>query len=378
MLRRVAAALAVPLLITAGLGLSGAQPPGIGQPFPSVGEATPVYKAGLTPGQVRKAYGFDQLRGTGVGQTIAIVVALGSPTIRQDVAVFNRQFGLPEAALTISYPQGKPVATPGGWAVETALDVEWAHAIAPAAAIHLVVARSTRGADLLDAVDYAGEHGASIISMSWGAAEFATEANFDAHFAVPGVRYVAATGDRGHGVAWPAVSPNVLAVGGTTLKTRPDGSYDSESTWSGSGGGVSAYEEAPDYQQGFQTNGKRTVPDVAMLADPSVGVAVYNSTPYGGSRGWFLVGGTSMAAPIWAGLLALAPKADVPSLYGLAAKSYSTAFHDVVSGSNGDCGELCTADVAYDAVTGLGSPQAGRLVAALGGSQAPAAAAPVE
>jgi len=366
MLRPVAAVAAALVLAAAGIA-PVVVPPVMAQPFPTVApRASTSYVAGYTPAQVRRAYGLDQLKSSGAGRSVAVIVAYGSPTIQSDLTTFSKQFGLPAISLSIAYPQGKPTATDAGWAMETALDVQWAHAIAPGAAIQLVVARSAAFGDLISAVDYAASHGAQVVSMSWGAAEFSAEPAFDSHFARPGVRFVAASGDRGNGVSWPAVSPNVIAVGGTSLRLKPDGSYGSESAWAGSGGGISAYEPAPAYQKNFAIAGRRSVPDVALVADPNTGVAVYTATPYGGQTGWFLVGGTSAGAPMWAALLALTQPGSNGALYSLAGSAYAGDYHDVTSGSNGTCGAICTAKTGYDAVTGLGSPQANRLVPALG------------
>ncbi|MDI3316592.1 MAG: S53 family peptidase [Bacillota bacterium] len=340
------------------------------------GAATAQYQAGYTPAQIRHAYGFDTLGATGAGQTIAIVDAYGSPTIQQDLATFDQQFGLPPAQLTIAYPGGKPRKTDGGWALETSLDVEWAHALAPGARILLVVARTASLSDLLQAVDYASGQGAQVVSMSWGGSEFSGETSYDATFTRSGVVYVASSGDSGTGTLWPAVSPDVVGVGGTTLPLDAQGDLTGpESAWAGSGGGTSLYEPEPGYQvsYGIDSGGARAVPDVSFDADPNTGVAVYDSTRYQGQSGWYVVGGTSFGAPSWAALVALAdesrtaPLAGADSLlYQLATGAlYAQNYRDVLTGSNGSCGSLCTAGPGYDFVTGLGSPLAGSLVPAL-------------
>ncbi|HZT05628.1 MAG TPA: S53 family peptidase [Chloroflexota bacterium] len=338
---------------------------------------TSTYQSGLTPAQARKAYGFDQIAGTGAGQTIAIVDAYGSPTIANDLAVFSQQFGLPAANLTIAKPQGSRIPTDGGWALETSLDVEWAHAIAPDANILLVVAADNSFTNLFAAVQYANTHGAVAVSMSWGGSEFCGETTYDSYFTTPGVTYFASSGDSGHGVIYPSSSPNVVSVGGTTLSVTSDGSYVSESAWGGSGGGISAIEvptssfcpgglATPSYQSGFQTFGAgRGTPDVAYDADPHTGFAVYDTTLYQGQRGWWVVGGTSAGAPQWAALAALAASSGVAPLY-----SFPSDYHDIATGSNGSCGPQCNAAPGYDLVTGLGSPKANLLIPALGGGGA--------
>jgi len=209
--------------------------------------------------------------------------------------------------LSIVYPQGKPTSN-SGWALETSLDAEWAHVVAPAAKIVVVVAKSSSLSDLLTAVDYAVKTvGAKQVSMSWGSAEFSSETSYDSHFNKSGVTFFASSGDRGAGVMWPAASPYVVGVGGTTLQLDSSGNVISETGWSGSGGGVSAYEAKPAFQNVWQKAGKRSVPDVSYNADPYTGFPVY-ITNYGGSTGWITVGGTSAGAPQWAAQQALVVK----------------------------------------------------------------------
>ena len=259
----------------------------------------------LTPSQIRDAYGFDPGSQTGAGVTIAIVDAYNDPTIQSDLATFDSQYmpGLPAANLTVAIPQGTPRTDPG-WALEISLDVEWAHAIAPGAKIVLVEAQTNSISNLLNAVDYAarptnlvGGAGAQVVSMSWGGSEFPSELGYDGHFNVPGVTFLASAGDRA-GAEWPAVSPNVIGVGGTTLQLNSDYTINSETAWSSSGGGFSRYEPPPSYQSGLNGGrgySQRATPDVAYDADPNTGVAVYDSTSYSGLSGWFQVGGTSAA-----------------------------------------------------------------------------------
>lgn len=324
---------------------------------------------GYTPAQVRHAYGFDLLPDGGTGQKIAIVDAYGSPTIQNDLNTFCKQFGLPTTTVQIYYPQGKPAKADGGWALETSLDVEWAHAIAPKATILLVVAKTASLNNLLGAVDYAVNLGAKQVSMSWGAAEFSGESSYDSHFNRAGVTFTASSGDNGAGVLWPAVSPYVVGVGGTTLKLDSTGNVLSETGWSGSGGGTSAYVAEPAFQKAWQSSGKRMVPDVSYNADPATGFPVYDSTSYNGAKGWFQVGGTSAGAPQWAALVAVvnASRASALSSADTALYSFGSPanlnfyYRDVVSGSNGTYSDT----VGYDEVTGLGSPLSNNLVPAL-------------
>jgi subtilase family serine protease len=333
---------------------------------------TPSVSASYSPSQIRHAYGFDQVSSTGANQKIAIVDAYGNAQIQTDLNTFCSQYGLSPMTVQVL---GNNAGTDTGWALETALDVEWAHAIAPNATIILSVAASTSSTDLLKAVDAAVNAGATAVSMSWGGPEFSGMGNYDNHFNKPGVTFTASSGDNGAGVEWPAASPYVLSVGGTTLYLDVNGNRTSESAWSGSGGGTSGYYSEPSYQTGWQTSNSRGVPDVSLVADPNTGVLVYDAV----NGGWYVVGGTSASAPMWAGLVSLANELRVNSgtallgqinsaLYPLA-KGNSTApytinsayFYDVSQGNNGGY----TAGPTYDFVTGLGVPVANALIPAL-------------
>jgi subtilase family serine protease len=340
----------------------------------------------FTPAQIRHAYGFDQISlgsnhvpGDGTGQTIAIIEAYHDPSIAADLHIFDRAFGLPDP------PQFRQVNQNGGlsfpavdsfWSLETALDVEWAHAIAPRAKILLVEANTATVGDLLAAVNFARyQPDVVAVSMSWGSGEFAWESSFDGYFTTPashlggsglrgGIAFIASSGDTGAGTSYPAVSPNVLAVGGTWLWTGPGNNYVGESAWSASGGGISLFEPKPHYQAGLTPGGKRSNPDVAFNSDPNTGYYVYDSVPYGGYAGWYQEGGTSVAAPIWAALIAIADQGralnGTGSLANAPAAIYSlpaTDFHDITTGSNG-----YRAGPGYDLVTGRGTPYAKRVV----------------
>jgi subtilase family serine protease len=317
----------------------------------------------LNPSQIKAAYSLPTTGGA--GQTIAIVDAYGSNTIAADLNTFSAKFGLPQCTGTNKcfqqVPMSSRVQVNTGWALEEALDVEWAHAIAPQATIILVEARSASGTDLLSAINYArNTPGVTQVSMSWGGGEFNGEQTYDTDFTSnTGIQFFASAGDSGSGIEWPAVSPNVISVGGTTLNLNSNGTVESELAWSGSGGGISSYEPQPSYQALLvhNANGHRAVPDVSYDADPATGVAVYDSTRYAGQAGWFQVGGTSAGAPQWAAIDALGGTVSATKLYADAASSnYSSYFRDITSGTNGGCGIICTARTGYDEVTGLGTP----------------------
>lgn len=342
---------------------------------------------GYTPAQVASYLG---LSGDGAGQTVAIVDAFDDPNITADLNTFSAQFGLslicgtagadPSNCLnfTKAMPSGTP-RTDSGWSLEISLDVEWAHAVAPKASILLVEARTNSFSNLLSAIDYAAQHGASVISNSWGASEFSGETSYDSHCNLANAVCTFSTGDAGNPGGYPAYNPYAVAVGGTTLSLTSGGSVTSETAWSGSGGGVSQYESRPSYQSSVNANTHRGIPDVSYDADPNTGFAVYDSVTYQSQSGWFQVGGTSAGAPQWAAIIAVADQLRVAagqsrlaaSSFAAAASIYAlngnSALYDVTSGSNGGCGAICTAGSGYDFVTGLGSPRQG-IDTALGGS----------
>jgi hypothetical protein len=361
-------------------------------------DAGPTSQSGYAPAQLLHAYGFDQLSLDGTGQTIAIVDAFYDPNIVSDLKTFDQQFGLPDPPSFSQVDEhGNPATSSiprdptGDWEVEESLDVEWAHAIAPKANLLLVEANSQDTSDLLAAVDTArNAKGVVAVSLSWGGPESGSQTSFDSHLTTPtghaGITFLASSGDSGTPAGWPATSPNVVGVGGTTLTLDASNNRIAETGWMGSGGSYSSVYSEPTYQSTYakstyvQTtlgnkvllNSPRGAPDVSYDSDPSTGVAVYDSYPYEGAPlDWVRVGGTSAAAPQWAGLIALVdqgrgalgsldgPSQTLPALYQLGANStsYSNDFFDVTSGSNGK-----QAGAGYDLVTGLGSPKANNLI----------------
>jgi hypothetical protein len=364
--------------------------------------------AGYWPAQLRHAYGFDKLSLDGTGQTIAIVDAYADPNIVGDLRTFDAQFNLPappsfsHVSQTGGDDSTVPTDSSGGWEVEEALDVEWAHAIAPKANIILFQANSNSTTDLLTAVDTArGTPGVVVVSMSWGGNEDPSETGGDSTFTTPtghaGVTFLASSGDSGPPGGYPAMSPNVVAVGGTTLALDANDNRTSEVGWGGSGGGPSYIEPQPAYQAAYAqsayvqgtlgntlllNNTARANPDVAYVSDPNPGVAMYDTYfNQFGIFGWAAVGGTSDAAPQWAALIALVDQGrgagnsldgatqTLPALYRLAASptTYPNDFFDVTSGGNG-----YSPQAGYDYVTGLGGPRADHLIPDLIGNTGPA------
>jgi len=359
----------------------------------SQGGLTPSSTAGptgTTPAQIRHAYGFDQISfangtipGDGRGTTIAIVDAYDDPNIANDLHQFDLRFGLPDPTFTkVNQSGGSSLpAASSDWAPEISLDVEWAHAIAPKANILLVEANDNSDANLFAAAAYAAKQpGVVVVSMSFGGGEDPSETGYDSTFTTPsghgGVTFVASSGDNGAPASYPATSPNVLAVGGTTLNLDSAGNILSESGWSGSGGGISTVESQPAYQKGVVTQSStfRTNPDVSYDADPNTGFPIYDSYNNPLSAPWAQYGGTSDAAPQWSALIAITDQGralaglssldgatqTLPKIYALPA----TDFHDIVGGTSTGTPNY-TAVQGYDLVTGRGSPYANQVVADL-------------
>lgn len=329
--------------------------------------------AGFRPAQIKKAYGINLLKNKGAGITVAIVDACGNSHAQSDLNTYDTKFNLPATTIKIVTPQGTPCSDPTGWGVETDLDIQMVHAVAPQATIVLEAAKSASFANLINAAkDAYTNQGATIVSMSFGGSEFSGEtgSTADGVFSsgnAKGVSFTASSGDSGCGAQYPAASPFVTSVGGTSLTLSSTGGYGSESAWSGSGGGLSAFESRPSYQSGFNSVNQRGIPDVAMVADPNTGVIMYDSDV----GGYIEVGGTSVAAPLWAGVLAITDQGRTSSmqnadneLYNVAsnATKYAGNYHDITTGS---AGGSCAAKTGYDLVTGLGSPVANKLVPAL-------------
>lgn len=332
---------------------------------------TTVLPNGLGPAQLHAAYQ-TPTTAAGPAPTIAVITAYDDARIKADLDTYNATFGLPafancSATVTTGCfqkvsqrgDQWVPFWSNAGWSLETALDVETAHQTCQNCKLLLVEADSPSYLNLLTAVDTAVRLGATVVSGSWGGAEFATETNYDSHFNKPGVLFSFSAGDSGYGVSYPASSRYVTAIGGTSLHLNADNTWAGETAWSGTGSGCSLYEAKPAWQHDAGC-AHRTTADVAAVADPATGLAVYSSANYAGTRGWFVVGGTSVGAPLVAGLYALA--GAVPAGATGAQLPYTRAttanLHDITAGANGACAPayLCTATTGYDGPTGLGTP----------------------
>jgi hypothetical protein len=329
--------------------------------------AAPV-GVGYGPASLQSAYNLPSST-TGSGQTVAIVDAFNDPNAASDLAAYRSAWGLPACgsgcfSVVNENGQASPLPTSAGtsgWDVEESLDIDMVSATCPLCHIILVEASSATSQDLGTAVNSAVALGAKYVSNSYGGGESSSDPTFDSEFYNhPGVAVTASAGDNGFGVSYPAASPDVVAVGGTSLSTASNSRGWTESVWGssaggeGTGSGCSADSSKPSWQTDTGC-ARRTDNDVAADADPNTGVAVYDSFSQGG---WLEVGGTSASSPMIASVFALAgtPAAGTnPAAYLYA---HTSNLFDVTSGADGSCSPayLCTGQAGYDGPTGLGTP----------------------
>jgi kumamolisin len=360
--------------------------PGEAPPLPGYGYETPASLACIY-GLVRPVPGCNPNQtlasSSGGSGSIAIVDAYDDPEAASDLASFSEQFGLPPANFSVVYEGPGPPATDptGGWELEESLDIEYAHAMAPAARIYLVEASSNSYLDLFTAIQIAGNlvacgsesacppssRGHGQVTMSFSGAEFPAESSLDAFFTTPNVEYFGTAGDAA-GVTYPCASPNVICVGGTsTARSQLTGNLIAEIAWSDAGGGISSYEPIPRYQAAFpglggQLQGLRGVPDVSADANPVTGAWVLDSFPYetpaGFEAGWFIVGGTSLATPTVAGIFNATgsfERSSYATLDDIYSRRAQSSFHDITYGACGYYSGSFSAQ-GWDLCTGFGSP----------------------
>jgi len=325
---------------------------------PRVHAMTASASGGYGPADLQSAYGIAPLNG-GKGQTVAVVDVADDPNAESDMAAYRAAYGLPACSSgtgCFRKVNMSGAATPdANWAVEISLDLDMVSAGCPDCSVLLVeVPQDQSGSASVQAivqgVALAIQLGAREVSLSLGSSEYAGETLSDPQLSHAGVSITVASGDSGFGTSYPATSPDVIAVGGTSLRRAATSRGWAETAWSGGGSGCSAFEPKPAWQHDGGCP-LRTDNDVALDADPSTGVAVYDSYQ---SSGWTVVGGTSVGAPLLAGITALDG-----GLSGSGAQSfYSSVSNDVVAGSNGVCAPLylCTAGPGFDGPTGVGSP----------------------
>lgn len=351
----------------------------------------------LGPYQVREAYGVTGLlqKGmTGAKRTITIIDAFGSPTIQQDLKAFDAAWGLPDTSLKVFTPYGTS-GSDKGWRVETSLDVEWAHVMAPAASINLIAAKSAEDVDLYYALKYAVDQNlGDALSLSFGENETCMDPKLQAaehqlfnQATQQGMSLIAATGDYGSAqyncdgtalvkaISYPAADPLVTAVGGTTLDADDvSGQYFGETAWnesdvynSATGGGYSTILARPTYQDDVIGNSAyRGVPDISLNASINGGVIVYQTDTTTKKMTVVIMGGTSVATPELSGLLVDGVQMSGhrlgtinPALYSIGiSDSYTNLMNDVISGDNTLFGSNLSgyaAGTAWDPVTGWGS-----------------------
>jgi subtilase family serine protease len=339
-----------------------------------------------TPSQLVKLYGLDKNtlpEQRGLGIKVAVIIAYHYPNLQTDFNTYNNNYGLPAQQLEIkNFTNNVNV----GWSQECCLDIQSIHTVAPYAQIMVVEAKSASFTDLLTAIQYAVTNGANVISMSWGGSENRSIINrYDNYFnSVNNICFVVSSGDVSNVVNYPSTSPNVISVGGTSITANVDGTRKKEIPWfnnrnSAGGNGYSRFISRPNYQNGISaiTRPRRCTPDISLIADPKTGFTVC----YRGS--YYIFGGTSLAAPVMAGLLAIGNQIrklnNKPMLSSVVNKSYnlqnfiykniynnnpspsntsytsSTPYtanmYDITVGTNG----IYNAGLGYDIASGLGS-----------------------
>jgi subtilase family serine protease len=351
------------------------------------GKGAPVAPSGYGAADLQNAYGLAAAAASnGAGVTVAIVDAYDDPNAYKDLSQYRSTEKLPaiascapsqlsessspcfakvnQAGIAGAYPTAN-----SGWAEEISLDVDMVSATCPKCNILLVEANSNSLENLGAAVvTAAGFHPVSI-GNSYGGGEFNGEQAYaQAFYAQPGIAITASSGDSGYGAEFPAAAAGVVAVGGTSLRKQSGGAW-SQTVWSGSGSGCSAYIAKPSWQHDTAGCPRRTIADVAAVADPNTGVRVYDTYK---DPGWMIFGGTSASAQIVSGIYGLAGHGagDASAFYGGGAIPFggtNPLLTDVTSGSNGSCAGkgkkanlaiayLCTGTTGYDGPTGMGTP----------------------
>jgi subtilase family serine protease len=331
---------------------------------------------GYGPADLQSAYNLVTAASASTTATVAIVDAFDYPNAASDLAVYRAKYGLPPCTVASGCfrkvnQSGQPSPLPatdssGGWEGEEALDIQMVSAICPNCKIILVEANNNQNVNLGLAVNAAAALGVNAISNSYGGSEFANEVIYDRFFYKhPGIAVTASSGDSGFGAQYPAASPFVTAVGGTSLAKSHNGTDWAEVAWSGAGSGCSAIEAKPPWQHDPDC-ANRTIADVSAVADPNTGVAVYDSFPMAGAvctppNCWWVFGGTSVSSPIIASVYALAGN-NAQIVYGSFSYGHTSSLNDVQFGYNGTgagCSfpsYLCTGRTGYDGPTGNGTP----------------------
>jgi subtilase family serine protease len=320
---------------------------------------SPATAGGYSPTDLRSAYRVP-LGASGV--TVAITDAFDDPKAEADLAVYRRNFNLPACTTAngcfrkINQNGAKaPLPMPNArWAGEISVDVDTVSAICPLCHILLVESFSDFDNDLLTGLNTSIKLGARFVSNSWGGPETAYQTTLDAQLNRPGVAMVFSSGDNGAGLLYPASSHFVTAAGGTSLKRSLNARGWSETAWKGTGSGCSRYDARAPWQNVSTRCATRAISDISALADPSTGLAVYQTY---GFTGWAIYGGTSVAAPIITAMYAVAGRPRAKEYAASYPYANPTHFHDIRFGNNGTCAtRMCDAIAGWDGPTGLGTP----------------------
>ncbi|HEX4222203.1 MAG TPA: putative Ig domain-containing protein, partial [Pseudonocardiaceae bacterium] len=329
---------------------------------------------GYGPSQLQSAYNIASAAASQGGTaTVALVDAYDDPTAASDLAAYRSAAGLPAGTFSkvnqngAASPLPSPAPASDDWTLEESLDVDMVSAICPNCKIVLVEAQDDQGTGLYTAENTAANL-AGYISNSWGGTDSSSDSSLDSNFNHPGKVITASAGDSGYGVIYPATSKYVVSVGGTTLNTASNTRGWTETVWGssaggeGTGSGCSTNETKPTWQTDTGCSG-RTDNDVSADANPSTGLAVYDTS--NGNGGWNEVGGTSASSPMIAAFYALAGNAGTTPAQDI--YQHTSNLYDVTSGADGSCSPsyLCTATTGYDGPTGWGTPNG---LAAFGGT----------
>ena len=336
---------------------------------------SPSSTCGWQPIDLQTRYDLAPSLGKGSGTIVALIELGDLPSAQSDLGVYRQQFGLGTATFAKYNEEGQQGNYPQscqnfGWCIETDLDIEMVSVSCPKCTIYLIEGGNCGGVvcGLEKAEATAVKLGAKILSNSWGCSSFnygenCGDPNFPNYFNTPGVAYIASSGDNGYPeIEWPAALKNVLAIGGTQLEKS--GSNYTETVWDGAGSGCATTTPKPAWQHDPDCAG-RTIADVSAEAGCSPGVAEY----IGAYGGWTDVCGTSVAAPLSAGIVALAGNASSieggKTFWRLKRHRRHTELHAITSGSNGSCNDyLCQAGLPaknggykkYSGPAGWGTP----------------------
>ena len=319
---------------------------------------------GYTPADLAAAYGLPS-DSAGDGMTVAIVDAYDDPAAEADLATYRTQFGLPTCTTSngcfrkVDQDGGTsyPVAD-DGWSQEISLDLDMVSAVCPQCHLLLVEATSSAQSNLGRAVNTAVRLGADAVSNSYGGPD-ASDSSYGRYYHHPGVAITVSAGDSGYGVSYPASSKWVTAVGGTTLRrsSRARRGF-SETAWDNGGSGCSDRNTTTWQDTSMTECSGRAVADIAAVADPATGVAVYDSVVFEDTSGWLTFGGTSAGAPIIAAAFALAGNTADVADGSYVWQHHTGGVNDVRTGSNGTCttDRWCTSGYGWDGPTGWGTP----------------------